>query len=83
MSSVYWPGMFFLDVKFKRNTFKPNELVSLIFSQIKFSAPIRANGRQKLTLTLINLKIKILFFLNAPFLNVRLLFRDRQIVSQY
>jgi hypothetical protein len=49
--------VFFLDRKFKKNTFKLNLLVDLIFGNIECWHPIRAEGCQNLTKYRMDLKI--------------------------
>ncbi len=51
------PSIFFLDLKFQNNIFKLNRLVGLIFGNIEFWGPIRAEGRKNLTEYRMDLKV--------------------------
>ena len=50
-------SIFVLDLKFKENILKLNNLVGLIFGNIEFWRPIRAEGRQNLTKYRMDLKM--------------------------
>jgi hypothetical protein len=73
-------AMYFLDLKIQKNIFKLKRLVGLIFGNIEFWRPIRAEGRKNLTEYRMDLEM-VSKLLQRILMNLQLLFESVQFAT--